>query len=110
MIPLPTPNDYAAMEAEPIKAEPAKRKRRWFQFRLRTWFVVMTILAVQCAVCLPPFRNWQRRHRVIEVHWNVSESRAVDALQLGLAREKAIQFRTSVSIVENERDPPAATP
>jgi hypothetical protein len=27
--------DNAAMEAEPIKTEPAKHKRRWFQFSLR---------------------------------------------------------------------------
>ena len=36
--------------------------RRRFQFRLRTLFVVVTIVAVQCAVCLPAYREWQRVH------------------------------------------------
>src|SRR5665213_3508425 len=30
-----------------------------FQFRLRTLLVVVTIVAVQCAVCLPMLREWQ---------------------------------------------------
>ena len=34
------------MEAEPTKAEPPKRKRRWFQFSLRTLLIVVTLLAV----------------------------------------------------------------
>jgi hypothetical protein len=34
--PLPAPADNSAMEAEPIKAEPPKHKRRWLQFSLRT--------------------------------------------------------------------------
>jgi hypothetical protein len=33
------------MEAKPIKAEPPKRKRRWFQFRLRTLMIGVTLLA-----------------------------------------------------------------
>ena len=32
------------MEAEPPKAEP-KRKRRWFQFRLRSLMIGVTLLA-----------------------------------------------------------------
>ena len=33
------------MEAEPTKVEPPKRKRRRFQFRLRTLMIVVTLLA-----------------------------------------------------------------
>jgi hypothetical protein len=40
------PTDNAAMEAEPIKAEPSKRKRRWFQFSLRTMLIMVALLAV----------------------------------------------------------------
>jgi hypothetical protein len=41
----------------------AKRKRRWYQFRLRTLFVVLAIVAVQCAVCVPALKQWQRRRQ-----------------------------------------------
>ncbi|HEV2970986.1 MAG TPA: hypothetical protein VGY55_13520 [Pirellulales bacterium] len=34
------------MQTEPPKAEQPKRKRRWFQFSLRSLFVVTTIVAV----------------------------------------------------------------
>jgi hypothetical protein len=47
------------METEPTKAEPPKRKRRRFQFRLRTLFLAATIVAVQCAVCLSMLKEWQ---------------------------------------------------
>ena len=33
--------------------------RRRFQFHMRTWFVVTTIVAVQCAVCFPAVKEWQ---------------------------------------------------
>jgi hypothetical protein len=51
------------MQTEPIKADPPKRKRRWFQFSLRTVIVVVTIVSVQCAVCLPMLREWQQRRQ-----------------------------------------------
>ena len=41
------------MQTEPPKAEPPKRKRRWFQFSLRTLLIVVSIVSIQCAVCLP---------------------------------------------------------
>jgi hypothetical protein len=41
--------DNAAMEAEPIKAEPPKRKRRWFQFSLRTLLVFTVVCAIGSA-------------------------------------------------------------
>jgi len=34
-------------------------KLRWFQYRLRTIFTVVTIVAVQCAVCFPMLREWE---------------------------------------------------
>jgi hypothetical protein len=40
--------DNAAMEAEPTNADPPKRKRRWFQFSLRTLLVSTIIIAVAC--------------------------------------------------------------
>src|ERR1700686_4232221 len=36
------------MEADPPKADPPKRKRRWFQFSLRSLMIVVTLLAVLC--------------------------------------------------------------
>ena len=36
------------MEAEPSKAEPPTRKRRWFQFRLRTLLIGVTLVAMRC--------------------------------------------------------------
>jgi hypothetical protein len=40
---LPAVGDNGAMEAEP------KRKRRWFQFSLRTLLIVVVIVAIPCA-------------------------------------------------------------
>ena len=36
------------MEAEPNKAEPPKRKRRWYQFSLRSLMIGVTLLALAC--------------------------------------------------------------
>ena len=44
-----------------MQSDPPKLKRRRFQFRLRTLIVVMAIVAVQCAVCLPMLREWKER-------------------------------------------------
>jgi hypothetical protein len=44
----PVENDNAAMESEPPTVEPPKRKRRWFQFSLRTLLVVVALIAVGC--------------------------------------------------------------
>jgi hypothetical protein len=37
------------MEAEPPKADPPKRKRRWFQFSLRTLMIFTLMCAIPCA-------------------------------------------------------------
>jgi hypothetical protein len=37
------------MQSEPPEADPPKRKRRWFQFSLRTLMIAVTLLAVSCA-------------------------------------------------------------
>jgi Tfp pilus assembly protein FimT len=51
------------MHAEPPKVDPPKRKRRWFQYSLRSLLIVVAIAAVQCAVCLPLLREWQQRRQ-----------------------------------------------
>ena len=38
--------DNGAMEAEPLNVDPPRRKRRWFQFSLRTLMIGVTLLAV----------------------------------------------------------------
>jgi hypothetical protein len=43
--------------------ESQERKRRRLQFSLRTLFVVVTILAVECAVCLPMLREWEANRK-----------------------------------------------
>jgi hypothetical protein len=53
---LPAAADNAAMQTEPSKADPPKRKRRWFQFSLRTLLIVVTVLAVVCA-----YVGWQAK-------------------------------------------------
>jgi hypothetical protein len=66
--PLPAPADNAAMEAEPSKADPPKRKRRWFQFSLRTLLIGVTLLAVVCgyvgweAKIVRDRKTWLKEH------------------------------------------------
>ena len=45
------------MEAEPLNTDLPKRKRRWFQFRLRTLMVGITLLCAACAVWIPGIRE-----------------------------------------------------
>src|SRR5258708_22754093 len=44
------------MEAEPTKADPPKRKRRWSQFSLRSLPIGVTLMAVPCA-----YVGWQAK-------------------------------------------------
>jgi Leucine Rich repeat len=46
---LPAVGDNAAMEEEAPKSDPPKRKRRWFQFSLRTLMIFVVIVAIPCA-------------------------------------------------------------
>jgi hypothetical protein len=64
------------MESEPTKAEPPKRKRRCFQFRLRTLLIGVTLVAVVCG-----YVAWQAkivRERRAELN------RVVDARLVGI--------------------------
>jgi hypothetical protein len=56
---LAAAGDNAAMQTEPSKAEPPKRKRRWFPFSLRALLIFTLICAIPCA-CLG--RKIERRH------------------------------------------------
>jgi hypothetical protein len=53
---LPAASDNAAMQTEPLKSDPPKRKRRWFQFSLRTLMIVVTLLALPLG-----YVGWQAR-------------------------------------------------
>jgi hypothetical protein len=97
---LPALGDNAAMEAEP-----PKRKRRWFQFSLRTLFVVVATLAVECAVCLPMLREWQKsqqrefaKRQVVKqaIHW--------------LSQHQRANSRWSLAASTNLQDPLAFSP
>jgi hypothetical protein len=46
---LPEVGDNAAMQTEPPNAAPPKRKRRWYQFTLRSLMIVVTATAAACA-------------------------------------------------------------
>ena len=58
--------DNAAMETEPIKAAPPKRKRRWFQFRLRTMLIFTLICAVGSAWVAHRMEQKRREREAIE--------------------------------------------
>jgi hypothetical protein len=65
--PLPAPADNAAMEAEPIKGEPPKRKRRWFQFSLRTLMIFTAVVAVGCGWLATKIEKKRREQQTIEL-------------------------------------------
>ncbi|HEY2759687.1 MAG TPA: hypothetical protein VGI75_03070 [Pirellulales bacterium] len=56
------------MPDKPNTAEPQKPRRRWFQFRLRTLLVVVTLLAIPCAYFAHEWRIVEARERWIETH------------------------------------------
>jgi len=60
--PLPAVRDNAAMQTGPPKAEPPKRKRRWFQFSLRSLQIAVALLAILSA-WLGRKIDWKRKER-----------------------------------------------
>ena len=66
------------MQAEPPKADPPKRKRRWFQFSLRTLMIVVTLLAVPLG-----YVGWQAKI-VRERTWLVDNMRHIIEMRPGL--------------------------
>jgi Leucine-rich repeat (LRR) protein len=55
--------DNAAMQTEPSKADTPKRKRRWFQFSLRTMMVVVTLLCIWLGITA---NRANRQRRAVE--------------------------------------------
>jgi hypothetical protein len=74
------------MESEPSKAEPPNRKRRWFQFSLRTLLIGVTLVAVPLGyfgwqVKIVRERNLDDLERcrdalVVVGHWDKQRSRS----------------------------------
>jgi hypothetical protein len=62
------------MEAEPSKAEPPKRKRRRFQFRLRTLMIVVTLLAGVCGYVAHEAKIVRDRNAWLRTHSQKSAS------------------------------------
>jgi hypothetical protein len=58
-----TVGDNAAMQTEPPDVEPPKRKRRWFQFSLRTLMIGVTLLAFLSAAATWVVQDRQRLMR-----------------------------------------------
>jgi hypothetical protein len=54
---LPAVEDNAAMEAEPPKADPPKRKLRWFQFSLRSLLVMTLIVGLVMTTWIVPIKR-----------------------------------------------------
>jgi hypothetical protein len=69
---LPAVGDNAAMQTEPPKADPPKRKRRWFQFSLRSLLIAVTLSAVVCS-----YVGWQ--DKIVRARKAVLESRVKHA-------------------------------
>lgn len=45
-----------------------KRNRRWFQFRLRTLFAVVTAWAILCPFGMSAYRKWEAERKQAEAH------------------------------------------
>jgi Leucine-rich repeat (LRR) protein len=64
---LPAVEDNAAMEAEPPKADRPKRKRRWFQFSLRSLLLLTLLVGIGMAIWIVPIKTRaERQKRAIE--------------------------------------------
>lgn len=53
-------SDDEGMDQMPNTAEPGKPRRRWFQFRLRTLLIVVTVAAMNCPIGVWYVRAWQQ--------------------------------------------------
>jgi internalin A len=63
---LPAVGDNAAMEAEPSKAEPPKRKRRCVQFSMRSLMVFVVVVAIPCAWIARRIESKRREREVVQ--------------------------------------------
>jgi Leucine Rich repeat len=63
---LPAVGDNAAMQTEPLKADPPKRRRRWFQFSLRTLMIVVLIAAIPCAWLRSKIEQKRQERQTVE--------------------------------------------
>ncbi len=54
------------METAPNKAEPPKRKRRWYQFSLRTLLIVTVLCAIPCAWLGRKIERKRREREAVE--------------------------------------------
>ena len=55
------------MEADPTKAEPPKRLRRWFQFSLRTLMIFMAVVALACGWLATKIEKKRRERQAVEL-------------------------------------------
>jgi hypothetical protein len=49
-----------------LEADPQKRKRRWYQFSLRTLMILVALLAVACCYVAREYRTVQERFNYLE--------------------------------------------
>ena len=63
---LPKLGDNADMQTEPPKADPPKRKRRWFQFSLRSLLIFTLICAVGCAWVVRRMERKRKEREAVE--------------------------------------------
>jgi Leucine Rich repeat len=63
---LPAVGDNAAMQTEPPKAEPPKRKRRWFQFSLRALMMFTVVCAIGSAWVARKMERKRKEREAVE--------------------------------------------
>jgi hypothetical protein len=86
---LPAVADNAAMQTETPNVEPPKRKRRWFQFSLRTLLICVTLLAAVCPLGVRFLKRWRIENVMQEIerridagdHSGLHQRRPVDAMR-----------------------------
>jgi hypothetical protein len=95
------------MQVDPPDSDPPKRKRRWFQFSLRSLLIVVTLAAMACWVIVDRQRLIRERDdalkRLVDITiqlknadalakagkpWAVYEQEELDALKAGIANKK----------------------